>query len=386
MKYEVFWKNPRYEDHPSLNSDITADILIVGGGVTGVSLAYFLALGGAKNIVLIEKDRIASGATGRAAGNFVHGMESGEYWSFINRYGAANTKIYWDAQIRMVEKVQTIISKENIDCDFNLGRYYVLGRKKDESIIRKEIAVRKKFRDEVELLDKTNIANETGVTFFDVGERLRKIPLVNPLKFTQNLSTTLSRHGVRVHEKTPLISVRGNVACTPRSKIRFGAIVYAVDSSSRSVSTVAVKTSIVVTEPLSRRERNELDVKRPFAFEDCIGPSYNYGKLLLDGRILVGGGDVLMRSETKRFSVHYLHIRYLKGYLEKIFPALHLKIEYAWSGTFGAPKGLMPLVSIQKSRYMIAGGGTQICSMAIAEFIAHKILGNPHPLSQVFAE
>ncbi len=71
MKHEVFWKNPDYIIRPELKEDINCDYLIVGGGITGVSMAYFLAKLGAKNIVLIEKKYIASGATGKAAGTLV---------------------------------------------------------------------------------------------------------------------------------------------------------------------------------------------------------------------------------------------------------------------------------------------------------------------------
>lgn len=75
VKDECFWKNPHYKHKSSLKKDISCEFLIVGGGVAGVSLAYFLNKLGAKNIVLIEKNEIASGATGRAAGMLTHEEE-----------------------------------------------------------------------------------------------------------------------------------------------------------------------------------------------------------------------------------------------------------------------------------------------------------------------
>mgnify|MGYP001576165951 CR=1 FL=1 len=71
MRYEVFWKNPSYKQRKPLTKDIECNYLIVGGGITGVSLAYFLSKFGAKNIVLVERHAIASGATGKAAGTLV---------------------------------------------------------------------------------------------------------------------------------------------------------------------------------------------------------------------------------------------------------------------------------------------------------------------------
>ncbi|NIS74624.1 MAG: FAD-dependent oxidoreductase, partial [Deltaproteobacteria bacterium] len=46
----------------------TADIVIIGGGIIGVSVAYYLGKMGAKNIVLLEKDLIGEGSTGLCAG------------------------------------------------------------------------------------------------------------------------------------------------------------------------------------------------------------------------------------------------------------------------------------------------------------------------------
>lgn len=94
MKAKVFWQNPHYQSHSQLTKDIQCEYLIVGGGITGASLAYFLASRGVKDIVLIEKDRIASGATGRAAGIFVHGMERGEYYQFVNAFGISLDKVF----------------------------------------------------------------------------------------------------------------------------------------------------------------------------------------------------------------------------------------------------------------------------------------------------
>lgn len=384
MKNQVFWKNPRYSFHPHLANDIQCDYLIVGGGVVGVSMAYFLVSLGAENIALIERDVIASGATGRAAGNFVHGMEAANYWHFIERYGIHKVRIYWNEQINFLDKVQKIIKKERVDCDFHLGHYYVLGRNANKKDVLKEYSIRKKFKERVSLLQKEDIVREIGTSFFDIGEKLKKVPLINPLKFTQNLSYVLTKYGVHVYEKTPLVFVNNNTAHTPRGKIIFKTIIHAVDSFARSRSLNAVQTSIIVTKPLSQEELSKYNLLAPFAFEDCEARSYNYGRFLPDGRILVGGGDILLRTESKRFSLHLPHINYLKKYLHRIFPVLDTKIEYAWTGTVGSPKSLLPIVSLQKNRYSIGGGGTQICSMAIGEYVANHVLGKPHPLDKVF--
>src|SRR3989344_5663522 len=119
MKHEVFWRNPGYKIRSSLDKDIECDYLIVGGGVLGVSLAYFLANNGAKNIVLIEKNTIASGATGRAAGSIVLNGEF-DLKDIVEEYGKHRGVVFWDVSTRGLKMIKNVVKKEKIDCDLNM--------------------------------------------------------------------------------------------------------------------------------------------------------------------------------------------------------------------------------------------------------------------------
>ena len=75
MKNRSIWKeNIKNKGLPKLDSDITCDVLIIGGGIAGLSTAYFLA-GNNKNIVLIDKDRCAEGASSKNTGKLTFMQE-----------------------------------------------------------------------------------------------------------------------------------------------------------------------------------------------------------------------------------------------------------------------------------------------------------------------
>ena len=117
MKEEVFWKNPRYKPRAPLVKDITCDYLIVGGGIMGVSMAYFLIKQGIRNVALIEKDTIGSGATGKSAGFLVLKGEIDLKGMFQN-YGEKRGLLYWKGNHKGLKMVKEIIKKEKINCDF----------------------------------------------------------------------------------------------------------------------------------------------------------------------------------------------------------------------------------------------------------------------------
>ena len=116
MKQRVFWKNPDYKKRQSLKKNIECDYLVVGGGITGVILAYFLGKKG-KDVVLIERGLVGDGATGRSAGILTLKGELGLV-EILNRYGKVRGLKYWRVNHEILGLVKKIISKEKLKCDF----------------------------------------------------------------------------------------------------------------------------------------------------------------------------------------------------------------------------------------------------------------------------
>jgi glycine/D-amino acid oxidase-like deaminating enzyme len=124
-KESSLWRQayPDIALYPQLEEDIRADIVIVGGGITGLTAAYLLCESGA-SVVVIEKDTIGGGTTGRTTGK-VTSQHSLIYKQLCEQRGERHARNYAAANQAAVEKVAEIVATENIDCDFARDDNYV---------------------------------------------------------------------------------------------------------------------------------------------------------------------------------------------------------------------------------------------------------------------
>ena len=255
MKNEVFWKNPGYKIRKNLNKNIECDYLIVGGGVTGVSTAYFLAKKGAKNIILIEKDHIASGATGMAAGVLTPHTDQFNLKELIDYYGHRKGLLFWYNTIHSLHKMKQIIKNENIDCDFEeeptIAAEY--NYKSFQNVL-EEYNVTKEVHLYAKLLLKKELEKEIHTKLFSKGVLSYQGASINPLKYSQNLSKKLDKMNVKIYENTPLIEIKDDIAHTKNSKIKFKKVILAIDAHHKISKIKPVKTTIAVTKRLTKKQ------------------------------------------------------------------------------------------------------------------------------------
>ena len=102
---------------PKLSNDIETDVLIIGGGITGLSTAYHLMNKNLK-VCLVERNEIASGVTSKTTGKLTFLQEN--IYSKLNTYhGKDKSKLYLDSQLEAINIVKDIVSKNKINCDLN---------------------------------------------------------------------------------------------------------------------------------------------------------------------------------------------------------------------------------------------------------------------------
>lgn len=197
---------------PTLKGEKKTDVLIIGGGICGVLLTYFLEKKGI-DCILAEKEFLCGGATGNTTGKitFQHSLI---FDRLIKSCGKDIAEGYLDINIKAVEEYKRLC--KNIDCDFEIRDNYVYSLRNREKIEKEIIALERlgfsaKFEDSTELPIK--IAGAV---------RCANQAQFNPLKFIGEIAK-----GLNIYENTKVCELKKNTAITENGSINAENIVVA---------------------------------------------------------------------------------------------------------------------------------------------------------------
>lgn len=103
-------------DYPALNEDMNVEVLIIGGGITGISCAYFLKKEGLK-VAVLEADRIAQGTTGHTTAK-ITSQHNLIYSKIKTQMGEELARQYADANEFAIKEIKRVADDNNIECDY----------------------------------------------------------------------------------------------------------------------------------------------------------------------------------------------------------------------------------------------------------------------------
>ena len=384
MKNELFWKNPHARVFPRLEEPVACTYLIVGGGILGVSLAYFLAREGVKDIVLVEKNTLASGATGHAAGSLVASAEI-DLKDLVKKHGFKKSQAHWKLLGDTLNEIKSIIRKEKIKCDFEeQDILYCRFGKRHEAILNEEYAHLRKMNSKTKMFDAQTLSGVLSTPFLTQAVFSPKEGVsVNPLQLTQNLGGVAAKKGVRIFEHTFVNRVKGKIAYTREGTIRFEKIIWAIDAAHPHSHVKNLKTTIAVTRPLTARELKQTRLNKKKIIWDA-SENYGYAKVTRDNRILLGMGGIMVHKKYSKKDPHTPHMQGARRWLTRLFPKLEITLDYAWSATYGVTKNHQPLIEQKGNRFAIAGAGSQVLCVAAAHQLARKLAGKTHQFDLVY--
>lgn len=123
----------------TLENNEECDVCIIGGGITGLSTAYYLTKAG-KKVIILERDKLGYKTTGNTTAKITsqHGLF---YKHLIDDFNKEYAKKYYTANQEAIENIEKIIKNEKIECDFKRQNAYVFTKDKAEI---------QKIKDEVE--------------------------------------------------------------------------------------------------------------------------------------------------------------------------------------------------------------------------------------------
>jgi glycine/D-amino acid oxidase-like deaminating enzyme len=392
MKQLPYWLDtaPPLPDRSGRDLPDTADVVVVGGGLTGLSTAYHVAGKGA-DVVLVEKDKIGSGASGRNGSMCTQGITIGVAEA-RKRYGQQRARELYDAFREAVDVVEELTVKERIDCDFDrCGRLGVAYKPQHFAGMRatqRDLA--ENFDHDTVLLSKAEMRSELGSDHYHGA-------LLDPLsaalhvgKYVHGLAEAAERAGAGIHERnaaTGLTRTRegGFLVETLQGTIRARQVMVATDAyTDRALPwfrkrLINVGSFIIVTEPLGQeRARQVIPNGRLVVDSKNIG---HYIRLTPDNRLAFGGRARFAASnpasDLKSGDV-------LKRELAEIFPQLaDVRIDYVWGGSVGFSYDRIPHAGEAGGLYYsmgYCGHGVQMATYmgrAMAEVMDGRPRANP---------
>ena len=187
-----------------LKKDIHTEVLIIGGGITGLLCAYQLQQSGI-NYVLVEADHICNGITKNTTAKITsqHGLI---YHKLIQRFGVEKAHMYLDANETALKEYRRLC--KSIDCSFEAKNSYVYSLDNSHKI-GKELNALRTLGFHAEYEDKLPLPFPTAGAV-----RFRHQAQFNPLKFLSEIA-----QGLNIYEQTKVQELAPNLAITEHGKI-----------------------------------------------------------------------------------------------------------------------------------------------------------------------
>lgn len=212
MENSIWTEDVRLPEFPPLEEDLKTDVLIIGGGLTGVLCAWKLQQAGV-DYALIEADRICHGVSRNTTAKLTahHALI---YHKLIGRFGEETARRYWEVNSRALEEYRELARW--VDCDLENRDNYIYTLD-DRAALARELEAMRRLRIPGEF------TNRTGLPFQVAGAiRIRDQAQFHPLKLVAHLAK-----GLRIYEDTAAKAFKGNTVITDRGEIAAGKIIVA---------------------------------------------------------------------------------------------------------------------------------------------------------------
>ena len=195
-----YWnENYKGKDFPKLNKNIEVDVCVIGGGITGINTAYYLAGRGLK-VAVLEKNKLCSSTTGGSTGKITsqHGLIY-KYLKDLN--GKEYATKYYKANEEAKENIIKIINKEKIDCDLEYKNAYVYTEvEKMVQDIKEEIEYTKKLDIKSDFTTKLDLPLDIyGAIKFENQAQF------DPVKYTYGLADAIIKNDGEIYENSKVI-------------------------------------------------------------------------------------------------------------------------------------------------------------------------------------
>jgi glycine/D-amino acid oxidase-like deaminating enzyme len=377
--------------YPALLDDASADVAVVGAGITGALMAHELSTAGL-DVVVVERDDVASGSTAATSGLLLYDTDS-SLRQLTDTFGAAAAARVYQLGLDAVTRVEELSHTLDHVCGFSRRpSLYLASSRRDLAALEEEYRRRADLGLNVRLLGRADI--EAQYSFSAPGAIYSQgTGEIDCYRLAHALLASAAKRGARIYDRTAVTGVTAradgvelsiNGSSTLRARRVVWATGYDVDLKIGAPGHLT-STWVFVTEPLDSFEGWP---DRCLIWETAR--PYLYLRTTDDGRLLAGGEDEPPATRHERSTAFARKTERLVTRVRSMFPSLRIEPDYRWAGTFATTADGLPFIG-QIGRYpnvwfALGYGGNGITfSVIAADILRDVLLGRENRDSSLFS-
>jgi glycine/D-amino acid oxidase-like deaminating enzyme/nitrite reductase/ring-hydroxylating ferredoxin subunit len=323
MRHQSIWAaGAAMPQFSPLEENVHVDVCVVGAGISGLSTAYLLARAG-KRVAVIDDGPIAGGMTQMTTAHLTNQLDD-RYFELEKLHGREAVRLAADSHTAAIDRIETIVRQERIDCDFTrLDGYLFLAEGDSRETLERELeAAHRAGLRAVELLERAPF------TSFDTGPCLR-FPdqgQFHPLKYLARLAEAIQHEGGRIFTGSHAQQIEGGVPALVHVGTHFVTADAAVVATNVPVNdrvAIHTKQAPYMTYVLGARVPRD-SVPKVLAWD--TGDPYHYIRLYED--LLIVGGEDHKTGQAADTAERYAR---LEAWARAHFPMMG-RVEFNWGG------------------------------------------------------
>lgn len=352
-----------------LDGDTTADVAIVGAGMTGLWTAHhLLRLDPMLRVVVVDRETVGFGASGRNGG-WCSALLPMSLPTLAARHGEAATRRMQEAMHATVVEITGFAEAHGIGEAVHVGGTVTLARNPVQvERLHDHIATfaRFGFGDEHHRwLGPDEARQRCNATHVLGGVFTPHCATVHPARLTHAIARAVVAAGGRIHERTSVSTIAPGRLDTDRGTIRADVVVrategYSVDFPGQRRSVLPIYSLMIATAPLAESVWDEIGLADRPTFHDDRHMII-YGQRTTDGRIAFGGRGAPYHfgsSVRPEYDTDEGVRELLTSGLRELFPVLaDTEVTHHWGGVLGAPRDWTCSVQFDRRSGLASAGG-----------------------------
>lgn len=349
-----------------LQGTASADVAVVGAGVTGIAAALWLARAGVR-VVVVEGREIAAGASGRNAG-FVACGTTGSYAAAIARHGREQARRIWAFTVRNQQMLADLVAQlqeQGWDCGYRrAGSFKFAANSEELAALREDEALLHADSWEVAAVDLRDIPPRLRLCYHG-GSYHPTNGEIHPARFVRGLARLAIRAGATIYQTSPVHSLSetaGGVSLTtPQGVVHAGKLILATNAWLPALAAhlgqfwlaealTPIRGQMIATEPLA---------EQIFPCPCAADHGYQYWRQVA-GRLLVGGwrnqsfATEAVADELPAGPVQH----HLDAFVHETLNLPEVRITARWAGVMAFTADALPLVGpLPGTEHCLLGGG-----------------------------